>query len=84
MKKFFSIFVLTSLMLSMSVLARTTYNPDNTINVSSTIRGQKKLRQEQKIAEKNRRMEAAAAAKINYNNNNVNYNTYDVRTMNQR
>ncbi len=83
MKKFFSILVLTSLMLSMSVLARTTYNPDNTINISSTIRGQKKLRQEQKIAQKNRKMEAAAAAKIDYNNNS-NCIPYDIQPMNRK
>ena len=80
MKKFFSLFVLSTIMLTMGAIARTTYNPDNTINVSSTIRGQKKLRQEQRMAQKIKREEAAAAAKIDYNN----YNFMDTKTTTKK
>ncbi len=66
MKKVISVSLMLLFGLSVSAFARTTYNPDNTINVSSTIRGQKKLR-EQRISERRKfEQAAAAAAKINY------------------
>ena len=62
MKKVISVSLMLLFGLSVSTFARTTYNPDNTINVSSTIRGQKKLR-EQRISER-RKFEQAAAAVV--------------------
>ena len=66
MKKVISVSLMLLFGLTCCSFARTTYNPDNTINVSSTIRGQKRLR-EQRISER-RKIEhtAAAAAKIRY------------------
>jgi hypothetical protein len=66
MKKILSVSVLSFLALSLVSFARTTYNADNTIRYTNTIRSQREARLE-KEAERANVHQAAAAAKINYN-----------------
>ncbi len=69
MKKYLVLSLVAMFVISSSAYARTTYNSDNTIKESSTIRAQQKLREEQKMLKKEmeqKAAQAAAAAKINY------------------
>lgn len=65
MKKSLIITLIGLFIISSSAYARTTYNSDNTIKESSTIRGQERARQEM-IQQKQeaQRQQVAAAAKI--------------------
>ena len=66
MEKTLIITLIGLFIISSSAYARTTYNSDNTINESSTIRGQQRARQEMiEQKQEEQRQQVAAAAKIN-------------------
>lgn len=75
MKKILTLSLIALFVISSSTIARTTYNKDNSIRVSGTIRAQQKMRREI-IAEKREiKRQAAAAAKLNIPKETTKYTT---------